>query len=112
MVIEKITEEALSFSLYPTEYTYSPVSTVSDSGSNTVTAPWVYGSVTNFPNLVQTGSTTFHNPSGLTSGLTFKEDGTSETISQPIHIFIHSFNLWWGPTNPQFFHKSNTGGFF
>ena len=81
MVIENTTEEALSCSLYPTEYTYSPVSTVSDSGGNTVTAPWVYGSVTNFPNLVQTGSTTFHNPSGLTSGLTFKEDGTSETIS-------------------------------
>lgn len=81
MVIEKITEEALSFSLYPTEYTFSPLGTVTDKNSNTVTAPWCYGAVTNFNSLVQTGATTFHNPTGLTSGLTFKEDGTSETMS-------------------------------
>ena len=81
LVIENITEESLRFTMYPFEYTQSPVSTVTDSDGNTVTAPWVYGSVTNFNNLVQTGSTTFHNPTGLTSGLTFKEDGATETTS-------------------------------
>ena len=81
LVIENITEESLRFTMYPFEYTQSPVSTVTDSDGNTVTAPWVYGSVTNFNNLVQTGSTTFHNPPGLTSGLTFKEDGTTKATS-------------------------------
>ena len=81
LVIENITEESLRFTMYPFEYTQSPVSTVTDSDGNTVTAPWVYGSVTNFNNLVQTGSTTFHNPTGLTSGLTFKEDGTTKATS-------------------------------
>ena len=81
LVIENITEESLRFTMYPFEYTQSPVSTVTDSDGNTVTAPWVYGSVTNFNNLVQTGSTTFHNPTGLTSGLTFKEDGATESTS-------------------------------
>jgi hypothetical protein len=81
LVIENITEESLRFTMYPFEYTQSPVSTVTDSDGNTVTAPWVYGSVTNFNNLVQTGSTTFHNPTGLTSGLTFKEDGSTGSIS-------------------------------
>ena len=81
LVIENITEESLRFTMYPFEYTQSPVSTVTDSDGNTVTAPWVYGSVTNYNNLVQTGSTTFYNPTGLTSGLTFKEDGTTKATS-------------------------------
>ena len=81
LVVESITQEELWFTMYPTEYTASPVSTVDDSNGNTVTAPWNYGAVTHFNNLVQTGATTFHNPTGLTSGLSFFEDGTSETIS-------------------------------
>jgi len=81
LVIENITEESLRFTMYPYEYSVSPVSTVTDLDGNTVTAPWVYGSVTNFNNLVQTGATAFHNPTGLTSNLTFKEDGSTETMS-------------------------------
>ena len=81
LVIENITEESLRFTMYPYEYTTSPVSTVSDQDGNTVTAPWVYGAVTNFNNLVQTGSTTFQNPTDLTTGLSFKEDGGVETMS-------------------------------
>ena len=81
LVVESITQEELRFTMYPTEFTANPVSTVTDSNGNTVTAPWNYGAVTHFNNLVQTGATTFHNPTGLTSGLTFYEDGTSESIS-------------------------------
>ena len=81
LILESINQEALTFTLYPKEYTVSPVGTVTDSGGNTVTAPWIYGAVSHFNNLVQTGATTFQNPTGLTSGLTFYEDGSSESIS-------------------------------
>jgi len=80
LVLEKVREDDLTFSLYPKEYTVSPIGTVSDKDGNTVTKPWCFGAVTHFDEMIQTGSTTFSNPTLNTTGLTFYEDGSSETI--------------------------------
>ena len=100
LVLEQVTEQNLTFSLYPTEYTVSPVSTVTDHGSSTVTAPWTYGNVTHFDSMVriadENSNETWFNPTGLSSGVTIYEDGTSRTIanidSNSIEVSNYSAN--------------------
>ena len=81
LVLETIRQDDITFSMYPKEYSVSPVGTVSDKDGNTVTKPFTFGAVTHFDELIQTGATTFSNPTLNTSGLTFFEDGSSETIN-------------------------------
>ena len=81
LVIGKISEETLTFTLYSDSYPYSPVSEVENIDGFDVTAPWCYGAITNFDDLIKTGATTFQNPLGLTSGITFFEDGVSKSTS-------------------------------
>ena len=81
LVLETIKQDDITFSIYPKEYTVSPIGTVTDKDGNTVTKPWCFGAVTHFDELIQTGAQTFSNPTLNTSGLTFFEDGTSETIN-------------------------------
>lgn len=84
-VLESITQDQLRFSLYPDEYSFSPVSTVTDVDGNTVVNPWAYGAVTHATPLIRRTSSsttdTWWNPTGLTSGLTLYEDGTALSIS-------------------------------
>jgi hypothetical protein len=48
LVLETIRQDDITFSIYPKEYTVSPVGTVSDKDGNTVTKPWCFGAVTLF----------------------------------------------------------------
>lgn len=77
IVLESIATDVLQFSIYPDEYTTSPVSAVTDLDGNSVTGPWMYGALTHATPIIQKSATTWANPSGLTTGLTFYEDGSS-----------------------------------
>ena len=81
LVLEKVDRESLTFSVNSTEYNVDATSTVTDNSGNTVTAPFAYGAVTHFTPLIRTTSNRWHNPTGLTSGITVFEDGVSRTIN-------------------------------
>lgn len=85
LVLEKVDREALTFSVNATEYNVDATSAVTDNSGNTVTAPFAYGAVTHFTPLIRIADGAsyprWHNPTGLTSGITVFEDGTSRTIN-------------------------------
>lgn len=85
LVLENVDREALTFSVNATEYNVDATSAVTDNSGNTVTAPFAYGAVTHFTPLIRIADGAsyprWHNPTGLTSGITVFEDGTSRTIN-------------------------------
>lgn len=83
-VLESISQDQLQFSVYPDEYTTSPVSSVTDVDGNSVANPWGYGAFTHATPLIRKTSGSpdvWHNSTGLTSGLTLYEDGTALTLT-------------------------------
>lgn len=84
-VVESLAEDQIRFTVYPKQYTTSPVSTVTDINSNDVANPWGYGAISHATPLIRrtssSSSDTWFNPTGLTSGLTLYEDGTAISLS-------------------------------
>lgn len=84
-VVESLAQDQIRFSIYPTEYTTSPVTTQTDVNGNTVSIGWIYGAVTHATPLIRRTSSsttdTWWNPTGETTGLTLYEDGSALSLS-------------------------------